>query len=82
MFTNEGNLYVNDKVLKEGKAVLRGGELLLPFKEVMEKLGYHVTQSGDAVFIEKGSNRWRFFCQFTCLHERKRSIWDALHHHP
>ncbi|KXG10437.1 hypothetical protein AT864_01028 [Anoxybacillus sp. P3H1B] len=61
VFTNEGNLYVNDKVLKEGKAVLRGGELLLPFKEVMEKLGYHVTQSGDAVFIEKGSNRWRFF---------------------
>lgn len=61
VFTNEGNVYVNDVPLKEAKAVLQNGEILLPFTEVMSRLGYDVRRSGDAVFIENNDNRWRFF---------------------
>ncbi|MBB5323799.1 hypothetical protein HNQ34_000891 [Anoxybacillus tepidamans] len=61
IFTNEGNVYVNDVPLKEAKAVLQNGEILLPFTEVMSRLRYDVRRSGDAVFIENNDNRWRFF---------------------
>jgi len=61
VFTNEGYVYVNDVPLKGAKAVLQNETMLLPFPEVMSQLGYHVRRSGDAVFIEKDNNRWRFF---------------------
>lgn len=81
IFTNEGNVYVNDVPLKEAKAVLQNGEILLPFTEVMSRLGYDVRRSGDAVFIENNDNRWRFFCQFFCLYARKRSVWRPFYHY-
>lgn len=61
IFTNEGKIYVNDVPVKQAKAVLQNEKVLLPFVDVMNALGYHVRRTGEAVFIEKGDNRWRFF---------------------
>ncbi|ANB60775.1 hypothetical protein [Anoxybacteroides amylolyticum] len=61
VFTNEGKIYVNNVLLKQSKAILQNEEVLLPFVDVMSALGYHVRRTGEAVFIEKGDNRWRFF---------------------
>ncbi|WP_027408247.1 hypothetical protein [Anoxybacteroides tepidamans] len=61
VFTNEGGVYVNNRLLKGVKSILRNGEILLPFTETMRHLGYRVKQSGEAVFIEKDHNNWRFF---------------------
>jgi hypothetical protein len=61
VFTKEGHIYVNSASLQGEKAVWQNGELLLPFTEVMGRLGYKVKRSGAAVFIEKEYNRWRFF---------------------
>jgi len=61
VFTNEGKVYVNNVPVKQAKAVLQNEKVLLPFVDVMTSLGYHVRRTGNAVFIEKGDNRWRFF---------------------
>jgi hypothetical protein len=53
-------LFVNEQQLKGVSSITRHGEQLLPFVEIMTKLGYQVRQSGDAVFIDKGYNSWRF----------------------
>jgi hypothetical protein len=61
LFTENVSLFVNGKQLKGVSSITRYGEQLLPFAEIMTKLGYQVHQSGEAVFIDKGYNSWRFF---------------------
>jgi hypothetical protein len=61
LFKENTLLFVNEQQLNGVSAVTRHGERLLPFVEIMTKLGYQVRQSGDAVFIDKGYNSWRFF---------------------
>jgi hypothetical protein len=61
LFKENTLLFVNEQQLKGVFAITRHSEQLLPFVEIMTKLGYQVRQSGDAVFIDKGYNSWRFF---------------------
>ncbi|RAK23249.1 hypothetical protein B0I26_101204 [Anoxybacillus vitaminiphilus] len=61
LFKQNTLLFVNEQQLKGVSPITRHGEKLLPFVEIMTKLGYQVRQSGDAVFINKGYNSWRFF---------------------
>jgi hypothetical protein len=61
LFKEKLELFVNGQRLEETYTITRNGERLLPFVEIMTTLGYHVNKSGEAVFIEKGYNSWRFF---------------------
>jgi hypothetical protein len=61
LFKENTSLFVNQKQLKGVSVITRHGEQLLPFVEIMTKLGYQIRQSGEAVFIDKGYNSWRFF---------------------
>jgi hypothetical protein len=69
LFSENDTLFVNGEQLKEVYAVTRNRERLLPFVEIMTKLGYKVKKSGEAVFIDKGYNSWRFFVNSTIYME-------------
>ncbi|CUA78941.1 hypothetical protein [Anoxybacillus suryakundensis] len=64
-FTERKVLVVNDVKLPNAHVLLKDGQQLFPFVPIMRTLGYTVQRSGEAVFIEKGSARWRFFTNST-----------------
>ncbi|WP_461201712.1 hypothetical protein [Anoxybacillus sp. TBDG-1] len=64
-FTERKVLVVNEVKLPNAHVLLKDGQQLFPFVPIMRTLGYTVQRSGEAVFIEKGSARWRFFTNST-----------------
>lgn len=60
-FTERKMLVVNDVKLPNAHVLLKDDQQLFPFIPIMRTLGYTVQRSGEAVFIEKGNGRWRFF---------------------
>ncbi|MCX8002420.1 MAG: hypothetical protein N2661_07575 [Anoxybacillus mongoliensis] len=73
-FTERKMLVVNDVKLPNAHVLLKDGQQLFPFVPIMRTLGYTVQRSGEAVFIEKGSARWRFFTNSTNAVIRE---WDG-----
>jgi hypothetical protein len=63
VFTEEKALFVNNHKLENAKVLMKNGEQLIPFTEVMKTLGYTLKRSGNALFIEKNGQRWRFFIE-------------------
>lgn len=64
-FTERKMLVVNDVQLPNARVLLKDGQQLFPFIPVMRTLGYTVNRSGEAIFIEKDGERWRFFINGT-----------------
>jgi len=54
-------IFVYNKPLKNAQPILYDRKRLLPFVEIMRELSYQVKKSGQAVFIDKEYNSWRFF---------------------
>ncbi|KFZ43610.1 hypothetical protein CS060_00875 [Anoxybacillus flavithermus] len=64
-FTERKMLVVNGVELPNAHVLLKDGQQLFPFVPIMRTLGYTVQRSGEAIFIEKGNARWRFFTNST-----------------
>ncbi|MBW7650166.1 hypothetical protein [Anoxybacillus sp. ST4] len=64
-FTERKMLVVNDVQLPNARVLLKDGQQLFPFIPIMRTLGYTVNRSGEAIFIEKDGERWRFFINGT-----------------